>query len=153
MIEENLLPSGTATPHLRPMQAADVDPAHDLLGRYLERFDLARAVTRDEVEHWLLHKDKSGVDQVVWSYVVEEPETHKITDFVSFYHIENSVLADAKHSSLRVAYLYYYASEMAFKEKEQGLGERLSLLVNDALILAKMVSLAPPSLFLNRSQH
>ncbi|KMU79910.1 glycylpeptide N-tetradecanoyltransferase [Coccidioides immitis RMSCC 3703] len=33
--------------------------------------------------------------------------------------------------------MYYYASETAFAPKEKGLRERLTLLVNDALILAK----------------
>ena len=147
-IKEMYLPSDTATPNLRTMQAKDVDSVLYLLSRYLNRFDLAPALTAEEVEHWLLHKEKPGVEQVLWSYVVEEPETHKITDFVSFYSLDTLVLENAKHSVIHTAYLYYYASEMAFKENEEGLKERLMLLVNDALILAKRVRMSPPSLFL-----
>jgi glycylpeptide N-tetradecanoyltransferase len=142
------VPSDTATPNLRIMQAKDVDPVLYLLGRYLNRFDLAPAFTGEEVEHWLLHKEKPGIEQVLWSYVVEEPETHKITDFISFYSLDTLVLDNAKHSAIHTAYLYYYASEMAFKEDEEGLKERLMLLVNDALILAKRVRMPLPSLFL-----
>jgi glycylpeptide N-tetradecanoyltransferase len=62
------LPSQTAVKGLRPMEAKDIDSVLSLLRTYLERFDMAPVFTREEVEHWLLHK---GGDQVVWSYVVE----------------------------------------------------------------------------------
>lgn len=64
------LPENTATKGLRPMEARDVDAVLSLLQRYLAKFDTSPIFTRDEVEHWLLHKKDSG-DQVVWSYVVE----------------------------------------------------------------------------------
>ncbi len=50
------------------MEAKDIDAVLDLLKRYLDRFDMAPVFTREEVEHWLLHKDG---EQVVWSFVVE----------------------------------------------------------------------------------
>lgn len=55
------------------MEAKDIDAVLDLLKRYLARFDMAPVFTREEVEHWLLHKkDAAGkTQQVVWSYVVE----------------------------------------------------------------------------------
>lgn len=62
------LPSQTTTKGLRAMEAKDIDSVLDLLKRYLDRFDMAPVFTREEVEHWLLHK---GGEQVVWSYVVE----------------------------------------------------------------------------------
>jgi len=147
-IEKMHLPKETATPNLRTMQAKDVDPVLYLLGRYLNRFDLAPALTGEEVEHWLLHKGKPSAEQVLWSYVVEEPETYKVTDFISFYSLDTLVLDNAKHNVIHTAYLYYYASEMAFRENEEGLKERLMLLVNDALILAKRVRMSLLSLFL-----
>lgn len=137
-ITKNHLPSQTSTPGLRPMQSKDIDSVLDLLRRYLKRFNLTQVFTREEVEHWLLHKDKNA-EQVVWSYVAEEPGTHKITDFVSFYSLESSVIQNAKHSNVCAAYLYYYASETAFVEGEKGLKERLQMLLNDALIMAKKV--------------
>lgn len=139
-ITKNHLPSNTATPGLRPMQEKDIDAVYDLLERYLRRFDINPAFTREEIDHWLVHKESNG-EQVVWSYVVEDQQTQKITDFVSFYSLESSVIQNPKHKEVRAAYLYYYASETAFAEKEKGLKERLLMLINDALILAKKVSL------------
>ena len=120
------------------MQSKDVESVRDLLQRYLKRFDMAPEFTTEEIDHWLLHKEKSA-EQVIWTYVVEEPETHKISDFISFYYLESSVIGNRKHDTVRAAYLFYYASEKAFEEGEKGLKERLNELVNDALILAKKV--------------
>ncbi len=124
------------------MQRKDIDAVHDLLGRYLKRFEMAPEYNREEIEHWLLHDEKT-VEQVVWTYVVEDADSHKITDFFSFYCLESSVIGNQKHDSVRAAYLFYYASETAFAEKEKGLKERLNVLMTDALILAKRVRFPP----------
>ncbi len=123
------------------MQSKDVEAVRDLLQRYLNRFDMAPKFTTEEIDHWLLHKDKAA-EQVIWTYVVEEAETHKISDFISFYCLESSVIGNRKHGTVRAAYLFYYASETAFAEEEKGLRERLNGLMNDALILAKSVRLS-----------
>lgn len=133
------LPSATATPGLRPMQQKDVEAVHILLERYLKRFDMAPEFNVEEIEHWLLHNEKTAVEQVIWTYVIEEPNSHRITDFFSFYCLESSVIGNQKHDNVRAAYLFYYASEKAFAEQEQGLRERLNALITDALILAKKV--------------
>ena len=132
------LPSSTSTPGLRPTQKKDVGAVLDLLERYLKRFTMAPVFDREEVEHWLFHDD-SAAEQVIWSYVVEDPSTHKITDFFSFYCLESSVIGNQKHEHVRAAYLFYYATETAFAKEEKGLKERLTLLITDALILAKKV--------------
>lgn len=132
------LPSSTSTPGLRTMQKRDVGAVLDLLERYLKRFAMAPVFDREEVEHWLLHDD-SAAEQVIWSYVVEDPSTHKITDFFSFYCLESSVIGNQKHDNVRAAYLFYYATETAFAKEEKGLKERMTLLMTDALILAKKV--------------
>ena len=130
----------TSTPRLRPMQPKDVSAVKDLLERYLSRFDLAPKLSIQEVEHWLLHDEKAA-EQVMWSYVAEDPETSKITDFFSFYCLESSVIGNQKYDNVRAAYLFYYASEAAFQKEEAGLKERLNLLMNDALVLAKKVKM------------
>ncbi|KAH8693726.1 peptide N-myristoyl transferase [Talaromyces proteolyticus] len=135
-ITRNHLPNSTATPGLRQMKEKDLGAVFDLLERYLGRFNINPAFTKEEIDHWLLHRAERG-EQVVWSYVVEDPHTKKITDFVSFYSLESSVINNPKHKEVRAAYLYYYATESAFTEKEKGLKERLHLLINDALIEAK----------------
>ncbi|KAJ5201856.1 uncharacterized protein N7498_006519 [Penicillium cinerascens] len=136
-ITRNHLPSTTSTPGLRAMEVKDIDAVHDLLERYSLRFDMNQAFTREEIEHWLVYKEQPGKEQVVWSYVVEDPETHKITDFVSFYNLESTVIDHPKHEAVRAAYLYYYATETAFTGKQAALKERLLMLMNDALICAK----------------
>ena len=130
------LPSTTSTDGLRAMEREDVPAVQELLDRYLGRFDMAPKLDQEEVEHWLLPKDKAA-EQVIWTYVVEDPSTHKITDFFSFYCLESSVIGNDKHDNVRAAYLFYYATETAFAHKEEGLKERLNGLINDALILAK----------------
>lgn len=121
------------------MQQKDVEAVQALLERYLKRFDMAPEFDREEIEHWLIHDEKSSVEQVIWTYVVEDPTSHKITDFFSFYCLESSVIGNQKHDNVRAAYLFYYATEQAFEEQEKGLKERLNALMTDALILAKKV--------------
>ena len=133
------LPSSTSTKGLRPMHRRDVDDVLSLLERYLERFDMAPNFDREEVAHWLLHNDKISHEQVIWTYVVEDPSTHEITDFFSFYCLESTVINNTKHGNIRAAYLFYYATETALEKNEKGLKERLNCLMNDALILAKKV--------------
>ena len=124
------------------MEAKDIDAVQDLLNRYQARFMLTQSFAKEEIEHLLLQQAKSDQEQVVWSYVIEDPESHKITDFVSFYSIDSSVIHNEKHSNIKAAYLYYYASETAFTGNQKALGERLRHIVNDALIVAKKVSLS-----------
>lgn len=138
------LPSSTSTKGLRPMQHKDADDVMSLLGRFLKRFDMAPTFDREEIEHWLVHDSKTTAEQVIWSYVVEDPSTHKITDFFSFYCLESTVIKKEKHKNVRAAYMFYYASETAFAENEKGYKERLNDLMNDALILAKKASLLSP---------
>lgn len=137
-ITKNHLSPNTATPGLRAMQLKDVPAVQDLLERYLQRFDMAPVFDQGEVEHWLLHTDKVA-EQVIWSYVVEDEKTHKITDFFSFYCLESTVIGNQKYDNVRAAYMFYYATETAFAKEEKGLKERLNMLMNDTLILAKKV--------------
>lgn len=138
-ITKNHLPSATSTPGWRPMESKDVDAVHDLLERYLLRFDMNQAFSREEIDHWLVYKPEPGKEQVVWAYVVEDPTTKKITDFVSFYNLESTVINHDKHEHVRAAYLYYYATETAFNDDAKALKARLQLLINDALICARQV--------------
>jgi glycylpeptide N-tetradecanoyltransferase len=138
-ITKNHLPATTSIPGLRPMESKDIDAVHELLERYLLRFDMNQAFTREEIDHWLVYKPQAGKEQVVWAYVVEDPETKKITDFVSFYNLESTVIDNKKHDLVRAAYLYYYASETAFNDNAKALKARLQVLINDALICARQV--------------
>ncbi|KAL2261160.1 hypothetical protein VTK26DRAFT_4634 [Humicola hyalothermophila] len=132
------VPEQTSTRGLREMEAKDLEAVHHLLERYLKRFDLTPVWNREEVDHWLLHKKDGPGEQVVWSYVVEDP-SGKITDFFSFYCLESSVIQSTKYSSIRAAYLFYYATEagLTVPEDRSALKARLNALMADALILAK----------------
>lgn len=121
------------------MQKKDIGAVQALLDRYLKRFDLAPEMSLEEVEHWLFHDESATSEQVIWTYVVEDPSNHQITDFFSFYCLESSVIGNPKYEAVRAAYLYYYATEKAFEENTKNLKERLNALILDALILAKKV--------------
>ncbi|CAK4033521.1 Glycylpeptide N-tetradecanoyltransferase [Lecanosticta acicola] len=133
------LESHTQTKGLRPMKPADVQGVKDLLVRYSERFHLRQEWTEEEVLHFLCSDVSKSV---VTSYVVEEGD--KITDFISYYLLESSVLRSQKRENIRAAYLYYYATEAAFpgnpkpkaNDAQDALQARLQTLVHDALILA-----------------
>jgi len=97
-----------------------------------------------ELGHWLCSPQSQGV---VWSYVVED--AGKITDFVSYYLLESTVLKPTSQTqqTIRAAYLYYYASSAAFPiphtpqpskaALQATLQSRLHVLMHDTLILAK----------------
>lgn len=142
------LPDKTSTPGLRVMEAQDVDAVLDLLVRYLERMDMAQVFSKTDFEHWMFPKEKPK-EQVVWSYVVEDPQSKKITDYFSFYNLESTVIGHKKHNVIKAAYLFYYATEVAFDSDKSKLKPRLNSLIKDALILAKQVSIATAKPFKN----
>lgn len=141
MIKHYKVPDETTLPNLRAMKAEDVPQVRQLLNTYLKRFDMSPVFETDEdIAHWILHHE-----EVVWSYVVEDPETKKITDMFSFYSLPSSVINNPKHSTLNAAYLFYNA--VAVPEELQGTGvdenkyikNRLNELIREALVLARKV--------------
>lgn len=176
-ISKYKLPSNTAITGLREMELKDVDAVHNLLGRYLERFDLAPKFDRAEIKHWLFNEEGKPEERVVWAYVVEvhlpytpipcavanpmKKTDGKITDFFSFYSLESTALK--KNTVIRAAYLFYYATESALSgspDVKKELKVRLNALINDALILANglgfhvfnALSLLDNSLFLTEQK-
>ncbi|ORZ26003.1 glycylpeptide N-tetradecanoyltransferase 2-like protein [Absidia repens] len=143
LIKHCKVPEKTSTTGFREMQPKDIPQVRVLLNKYLERFDIAPQFDTDEdIEHWILpHKD------VVWSYVVEDATTKKITDMISFYSLPSSVIGNPKHKTLNAAYLFYSATDVAFSEANQTtqdgspdlLNKRMNELVSDALIVAKQL--------------
>ncbi|KAL7412618.1 Myristoyl-CoA:protein N-myristoyltransferase, N-terminal domain-containing protein [Mrakia frigida] len=126
-IKEYAVPTETSTPGWRNMEERDVAQVGVLLRRYLERFDVAPVYEDDEIRHWMLsgqgdasNKGQNGegikgnAKQVTWCYVVEDPETHRITDFVSFYSLPSTVIKSVQYPILNAAYTFYYATDRAF---------------------------------------
>jgi glycylpeptide N-tetradecanoyltransferase len=75
----------------------------------------------------------------VWNFA-KDTHSHKVTDFFSFYSLPSTVINNPKHAVIEAAYLFYYASEVAFEEgvEENGvLKKRLERLIGDALIIAQ----------------
>ena len=70
-VTKNHIPSTTSVQGMRPMQGKDVEAVHDLLSRYLKRFTLAPVFSKEDIDHLLLHKEKTSPEQVIWTYVVE----------------------------------------------------------------------------------
>ncbi|CZR56086.1 probable NMT1-N-myristoyltransferase [Phialocephala subalpina] len=140
-VRKYALPDQTAAKNLRAMEEKDIDAVLELLRTYLAGFEMSPMFTREEVEHWLVYKKTSKDDQVIWSYVVEDPTTKRITDFFSFYCLESSVINNSTHKNIRAAYLFYYATiaspHITPSSTKDTLSKRLNELVNDALILAK----------------
>ncbi|KAJ6507349.1 N-myristoyl transferase [Mycena vitilis] len=148
MIRANKVPDAP-TLNVRPMEEGDLVPVAVLFTKYMRRFDMVPVMSLDDVRHQLLSGQGTGnigdggegrrVGQVTWTYVVENPETHKITDFFSMYSLPSSILHNPKHRVLEAAYLYYYAVDVAFEDgaDEDGrLKERLQTVIGDALVIA-----------------
>ncbi|KAH7156540.1 acyl-CoA N-acyltransferase [Dactylonectria macrodidyma] len=137
-IRKFALPESTSTKNLRPMEEKDLDAVISLWKKYSVRYDMVPEFDREEAHHWFLPKKGDTGDQVVWTYVVEDANKD-ITDFFSFFSIESSVIGNKQHSTISVAYMFYYASDVALKEPfdKAALKARLNELMHDALIIAK----------------
>jgi glycylpeptide N-tetradecanoyltransferase len=72
----------------------------------------------------------------------QEPETNIITDFFSFYSLPTQVIQSTEHDLLEAAYLFYYATSVAFEANSEWLDLlklRLLNLIGDALVIADQV--------------
>ncbi|CAL1705092.1 unnamed protein product [Somion occarium] len=135
---------------LREMEDKDIPEVTALYEKFMKRFDTALQFTEEEARHHFLSGRGTGPStkdswktpregQVVWAYVVEDPKTHKITDFFSFYSLPSTVIDHPKHNLLNAAYLMYYATDVAFQdgaEQSGRLKKRLEELIGDALVIA-----------------
>lgn len=126
MMKHYQLPREPQTRGFRPLTKADCEEAFGKLTKYLEQFQIANVFRSvEEFEHWFLPRDS-----VVSAYVVENPETKELTDFVSFYCIPSSVLKHPVHKEIKAAFMYYsYHTKTDYQQ-----------LMTDALICAKKES-------------
>ena len=169
LMSHNRLDSEPSLPGLRPLEPRDVKEVTVLLRSYLSRLDLFPIFSEEEFHHYFLSGCGAGEivegrkkDQVVWSYVVEDEKTGKITDFISYYCVPSTAMKTIPPSTVDAAYLFYYATtkcpacaslvqgdispegpsrvtawhEETLDERRK-LRNRLGELVKDALILAK----------------
>ncbi|KAK6464114.1 Glycylpeptide N-tetradecanoyltransferase [Scheffersomyces coipomensis] len=134
MIAYYVLPNETKTSGLREIEQKDLDQVFDLFIKFQTRFELVQQFKKHEFEHWILGgKSDGSKSNVIKTYVVENKDG-KITDFFSYYLLPFTVLNNAQHNELGIAYLFYYASDSAGKDNYK---ERLNSLITDALITSK----------------
>lgn len=162
----------TPTLNVRPMEEKDVVPVADLFTKYMRRFDMVPVMSLEDVRHQFLSGQGQGsigdggegrkLGQVTWTYVVEvsalclvgpraqksvqNPDTHKITDFFSLYYLPSTIIhsPNPKYGILEAGYLYYYATDVAFEdgaEEDGRLKARLQTLIGDALVIANQAKL------------
>jgi len=149
MIRVNNVPAVTTLPGLREMQENDIVPVTQLLNEYMKRFTMVPLFDIDEARHQFLSGTGKGEigsggsnrreKQVTFSYVVESPDTGKITDFFSFYSLPSTVIGNTTHPILQAAYLYYYATDSGLQGREEAeplVKKRLQTLIGDAIIVA-----------------
>jgi glycylpeptide N-tetradecanoyltransferase len=138
-VRKYALPDATSTKGLRPVKEEDLEQVLSLMKRYNAKYDMAPDFSMEEAHHWFIPKVGPGMEQVLWTYVVED-ENKKITDFFSFFSVESSVINNAKHEIVRVAYLFYYGTEVALEKPGDRAAHktRLNELIHDALIVAKL---------------
>jgi glycylpeptide N-tetradecanoyltransferase len=106
------------------MQDKDVAEVTVLLNNYLSKTKLYFTFSEDEVKHFFVPREN-----VIYTYVIENSGTKKITDFMSFYSLPSSILKHVEHRTLYVAYCYYNVATTV----------SLTVLMKDALILAKNI--------------
>jgi glycylpeptide N-tetradecanoyltransferase len=89
-------------PGIRPLEAKDCEAAHALLTNYLLQFNLHQVFSLAEFKHCFMSRDN-----VVNTYVVEDPETHEITDMCSFYTLPSTIIGHERYNNLKAAYSFY----------------------------------------------
>jgi len=99
------VPSEPQVPGIRPIEDRDMKQAHALLTTYLNDFKLCQQFSLAEFKHCFSQRDG-----VINCYVVEDPETKRITDMCSFYTLPSTIIGHERHSQLKAAYSYYNVS-------------------------------------------
>jgi len=95
----------TTIPGFRVLRKKEIKKIYPMLQEYLKTFRVSVNMSMEEAVHFLNPRK-----DVVYSYVVEDPESKEVTDFISFYSLPSNVLDSDKHKRINAAYCYYYFS-------------------------------------------
>jgi glycylpeptide N-tetradecanoyltransferase len=71
----------------------------------------------------------------------QDPSTHRITDFFTFYSLPSTIMNSKKHNLLEAGYLFYYATDAGLADDAESSGnlqKRLKEVIGDAVIVAKL---------------
>ncbi|KAF8610698.1 N-myristoyl transferase [Ceratobasidium sp. AG-I] len=141
MLRLNAVPENFGIEGLREMEDRDIKSVVELYERYMKRFSMTPVMSEDEMRHHMLSGKGTGElkngrreAQVVWAYVVENPETKAITDYFSFYSLPSTITQSSKHDIVDAAYLFYYGTDES--RGESAVKARVQALITDALVVA-----------------
>ncbi|KAJ3220982.1 hypothetical protein HK099_003851 [Clydaea vesicula] len=143
-IKNYQVPKETFIKGFRKMEMKDCKQVLKLLNDYfkMKNLEFYPVFTLGDIKHWFL-----PIENVVYTYVVENPKTHLIDQFVSFYNLPSSIIKHPVHKILNAAYLFYYVPKKfdeneSPREGEEDIsiweGKYLKELMKDALISAKL---------------
>ena len=119
------LPDSAQTSDLQVMTEAAVPKVTLALNRHLrDNYKVHIVFTEAEVRHFLCPRDG-----VVYAWYCEDAEG-VVTDFISFYALNSTILNDERYDKLYAAYAYYNFA----KDND---ATRLKQLIRDLLIMAK----------------
>ncbi|GIX63460.1 myristoyl-CoA:protein N-myristoyltransferase domain protein [Babesia caballi] len=117
------LPADPLALAMRPMEPADLDGVLSLLNTHLQSYQVHPIFSRDEVAHNFLPKGDN-----IYTYVkTDQSMFHRhtvnfalggaVTDMLSFYRLESSVINNPKVSTVKAAYSFYnIATTVPFKQ-------------------------------------
>jgi glycylpeptide N-tetradecanoyltransferase len=73
-----------------------------LLNQYLTRFSLYCEFSETDIAHYLLPRVN-----LVYTYVIPDPQTNVVTDFCSFFNLSNYSPDRAEETVMKTAFMYY----------------------------------------------
>ncbi|GFE55141.1 hypothetical protein BaOVIS_025450 [Babesia ovis] len=104
------LPDSAEDIRMRPMVPRDLDGVYELLNKHLAAYKLHPVFSKEEIKHLFLPKDG-----IIYTYVKTNDEDI-VTDFLSFYCLQSSVINNPKVSNIKAAYSFYnVATTVSFK--------------------------------------
>lgn len=115
------LPTETTISGLRSLEEKDCESACKLLKTHLDQFKLVIEFSVDDFKHWFL--PRKGV---IASYVISNDDG-EVTDLISYYHLNSTIVNHELHNKLNAAYSFYNVATTV----------ELEDLMRNALILAK----------------
>ena len=109
----------------RSMLREDVPSACKLLNEYLSKFKMVPVFTEEEFNYWFFPKIPPEGEYLLYNLV--RGNSNDITDLISFYALNFTVLSHSTKSTIKAAYSFYNASK----------SHTITELMNNALIIAK----------------
>lgn len=123
------VPEKPMIPGLRQIKESDMAQCCELFNKFEEKYPIHIQYNIDEFKHFF-----TPVKGVIDAYVIEDPKSHVIEAFCSFFYLPSTILKDDKYKELIAAYSYYNIIR-------EGYDLSYIDLMKDCLILAKSVYL------------